>query len=61
MAKRRTKLAIVGSGVVTYHWKKGRWVAGAKDPISIWGTAEKALAARKRFFESLGDSVEIDK
>jgi len=59
--KRKTKLRIEGQGVVTYHFKKGRWVAGSKDPIKIWGTAEKALAARKRFFESLGDSVEVER
>lgn len=59
MRKRKTRLKIVGQGIVTEHWKNGHWTFGGKDPISIWGSADKAIEHRRRFFESLGDSVEV--
>lgn len=59
--KRRTKLKIEGSGILTYHWKNGRWVFAGKDPLSIWhGNARAALQSRKEHYTYLGHKVEID-
>lgn len=61
--RKRAKLKVSPSQnqIWAFTWKGGRWVNAGSDPVSIWGTVEKAIVSRRSFWESLGYSVEVER